>query len=934
MRERVALNGQWDFFPAVGEATWETVRRDGVIQRGKIEVPGAWQAQGYGSPGGVIPSSVIGPDLTPAAYLRHNLTARCLYVRQVDVPQTWSIGRLFLCVRRAYRYADVTVNGKRIGQYEGFSSPFEFDITEAIRFGEKNEIVLGVDNRPREGRDTVGCANYFTNTGGIGGDVLLDSRPIDRIENIFAIPRITEGQAWLRVALKTAGAAWPAGLEIAVAVAPWDAEGRPTSAAGQARVAVPAAGKQEQELELRVKLSPLRLWSPDDPFLYVATVRLMRDGKVVDELTSRFGMREIVADGHRLLLNGKPLYLSGYGDDATEPLTGMLPCDKQLYLKRLRMMRSFGFNFVRHHSHVPHDVYFEAADEVGMLVQPEASMAYVKFWPKAHGLLTREWPHIVKAYRNHPCIWAWCTGNELFLSQLPERGAGGKAVDLAKPVVSGPIRTLDVFTREDALQILETTYHQAKALDPTRLIHASDGGDPQKWTDVVSSGGGEQFGPKPHLFHEYGNYTCSLPDFALIPRLNGVIRPVTYERAQAFVAKHGLNDVYPRFDRSSLAMRADAQKYYLEAARLSGRQAGYSFWLGIDFPESPEGCWDEGFLNQLWEPKPGLTENLREQAGPTILITSAGLDNRSFISDQTKVVDVRVSHFGQQPLAGARLVWQVREGERALDSGEFSELSCGLGQVAHLGDVKLSAKGSDVPRFLTLRCELRQADAVVASNSWEFFAYPGIAAPAKPLPGVFSEAGPIPGAFDVKTDQPLPAEIRLLVTRQLKRDRHGALLRAGKTAILLLGAGGFAERRDGYFLNARGGAFGGIIEDHPVFASIPHQGRLHLGLYQLLAGGGVLDAESMPAALRDGAVVHGLGLTGWISTEKTLQRSVQFSEATADNGLHLILCSLDLLSNKPESRYVLAGTIKYLLAGKPSRLAARCAAAELETLLR
>ena len=72
----------------------------------------------------------------------------------------------------------------------------------------------------------------------------------------------------------------------------------------------------------------------------------------------------------------------------------------------------------------------------------------------------------------------------------------------------------------------------------------------------------------------------------------------------------------------------------------------------------------------------------------------------------------------------------------------------------------------------------------------------------------------------------------------------------------------------------------------------------------------------MPAAFRDGAVVRGLGLTGWISTEKNLQRTIQFTELTADNGLHLILCSLDLLSNKPESRYVLAGTMKYLLAGK------------------
>ena len=92
------------------------------------------------------------------------------------------------------------------------------------------------------------------------------------------------------------------------------------------------------------------------------------------------------------------------------------------------------------------------------------------------------------------------------------------------------------------------------------MVHASDGGTPQRWTDVVSAGGWEQFGPKPYLQHEYGNYTCSLPDFSLIPRLNGVIRPLTYERAEAYVKKHHLEAVYPCLYHSSLAMRADAQK--------------------------------------------------------------------------------------------------------------------------------------------------------------------------------------------------------------------------------------------------------------------------------------------------------------------------------------------------------------------------------------
>ena len=152
--------------------------------------------------------------------------------------------------------------------------------------------------------------------------------------------------------------------------------------------------------------------------------------------------------------------------------------------------------------------------------------------------------------------------------------------------------------------------------------------------------------------------------------------------------------------------------------------------------------------------------------------------------------------------------------------------------------------------------------------------------------------------------------------------------------MLLVGTGGFSEKRAGYFLNAAGGAFGGIIEDHPVFAPIPHQGRLHLGLYQLIAGGGLLEAETMPAAFRDGAVVWGLGLTAWISTEKNLQRFVHYCDVISDRDLHLVLCNLDLLSDKPESRYVLGRTLDYLHTGKPSRLTARCATVDLEKLLR
>jgi len=911
-RPQLDLTGAWGFYPDVGDSALEGV----TVKPGRIVVPGAWQAQGYGRPGGAIPASLLDARASPADHLRHNLTARCLYARVVEVPASWKGRRVFLVVRRVYACADVSVNGKRIGDWEGFCSPFEFDVTDAITLGARNQIVIGVDNRPHPGRDTYGTANWVGNWGGLGGAVYLEARSPDWLDDVFAMPRITEAQVQLRVTVRTARPDWPATLAIQAEVAPWHATGRSIAPTGRARRPVPPGGAGEMTFDLPVAMTSPRLWSPEDPFLYVATVRLVSGGQALDERQVRFGMRQITAQGRKLFLNGRPLYLCGYGDDATEPITGMLPADKGLYRKRLALMRSLGFNYVRHHSAVPHDEYLEAADEVGLLVQPEAGMAYTKFWPSGHPLFEKEWPHIIRAFRNHPCIWAWCTGNELFLRELPEREAGRG---------SG-------FTRQDALALMERAYRQAKALDPTRLVHASDGGTPQEFTDVFSSGPSDKLDPKPRLLHEYGAYTCSLPDLSLIPRLNGVIRPLTYERAERYVRQRGLGQVYPRLYQSSLRMRADAQKHYMEAAKASGDNNGYSFWLGVDFPDSPEGCWDEGVLNQLWEPKPCLTNNLPDFTGSTVLLTTAGLDARSFYSGETKRVGLRLWHYGARPIQKARLAWRLREGDKTLKSGETSGISCGPGETESLGEAVLDGLSAARPQYVTLQVELRQAGRLMTRNAWEFYAYPRVGR-SEALPGVYSEAGPVPGAVEMKADAPIPEDLRLLITRRLKRDRHAAFLGRGNAAVLLLGAGGFKETRAGYFLNQNGGAFGGIIEDHPVFASIPHEGRLHPGLYQLIAGGGMLDAESMPAALRDGSVVWGLRLTAWISPVKDLQRVTLFSDVVTDTRLHLVLCDLDLLADKPECRYVLAKTLDYLLAGQPSRLTRQCAAADVEKLL-
>jgi hypothetical protein len=135
--------------------------------------------------------------------------------------------------------------------------------------------------------------------------------------------------------------------------------------AGQLRLAVllvPAAIVCSPKREsFAAAIRDPHLWSPTKPNLYVATIQLFRGEVPVDEMAIRFGMRKIEAKDQRILLNGKPIFLRGFGDDAIEPLTGFPPASKEVYRKRFETAKKYGFFFVRYHSWCPPPECFEAA---------------------------------------------------------------------------------------------------------------------------------------------------------------------------------------------------------------------------------------------------------------------------------------------------------------------------------------------------------------------------------------------------------------------------------------------------------------------------------------------------------------------------------------------------------------------------------------------
>jgi beta-galactosidase/beta-glucuronidase len=92
------------------------------------------------------------------------------------------------------------------------------------------------------------------------------------------------------------------------------------------------------------------------------------------------------------------------------------PRVKDPYLSKLRFAHSHGFRFVRHHSHVLPDEYFDSSDEVGVLISPELPCVYKAYYDKAGpvglDLYARTWTNYIKRLRNHPSIFDWAMCNE------------------------------------------------------------------------------------------------------------------------------------------------------------------------------------------------------------------------------------------------------------------------------------------------------------------------------------------------------------------------------------------------------------------------------------------------------------------------------------------------------------------------------------------
>ena len=294
--------------------------------------------------------------------------------------------------------AKVLLNGRNICTHDGGYSTFRVHVSDLL--AKDNQLTVEVDNSIND-RVYPQKAD-FTFYGGIYRDISLMVVSKNHIAlghfgdtGVKITPALKDGRADIRVETLVEG-------EGAVSVELQDAAGS---------IVARAEGADAQ-----LHLDAPHLWDGvKDPYLYTCVVRLSSDGTVVDEVSTRVGLRTFSVDSRNgFFLNGRPYPLHGVSRHQDRKGVGNA-ITREMHDEDMALIRELGANTVRL-AHYQHDQYFyDLCDQYGMVVWAE--IPYIsEHLPNGRANTISQMKELICQNYNHPCIVCWGVSNEITIS--------------------------------------------------------------------------------------------------------------------------------------------------------------------------------------------------------------------------------------------------------------------------------------------------------------------------------------------------------------------------------------------------------------------------------------------------------------------------------------------------------------------------------------
>lgn len=449
-RNTLNLSGIWKFQKDslhLGEKeNWQ----NGLPAPRDIAVPGSWNEQFTDS-----------RDYLDLAWYEH----------MTFVPKAWQGERIFIRVGSANYASKLWVNGKAIGQHLGGHLPFAFEITDYIDWDGQNRISVQIENVLKPSRVPTGgqvSGGLFSSFPAANFD-FFPYAGLNRAVWLYSIPATSSIRD---VTIKTNFEGAEGQVELTVVKMGKAKNGQVTITGNGQQLQTNLEFKGDKAIAI-VKIPKVRLWSPDDPFLYDTTITLADDANTMDSYTLETGVRTVSVTENRILLNGKPVFLKGFGKHEDFPIFGRGTANPVM-VKDYSLLKWIGANSYRT-SHYPYDEeYMRMADRQGILIIDETPAVGLFFQGDKNERAMRQKmclqyiDELITRDKNHASVIMWSVANEPFPPKIT------LSADVTEPI------------DPESTKLFKEMFDAVKAKDPTRLTTlVGVMGGPIEWLELT-----------------------------------------------------------------------------------------------------------------------------------------------------------------------------------------------------------------------------------------------------------------------------------------------------------------------------------------------------------------------------------------------------------------------------------------------------------------
>ena len=405
------------------------------------------------------------------------------YRKSILIPETKKSEKVYLYFEGVYNRSEVYINGKLLGKRPNGYISFMYDATPYVEFGKENIIAVHADH-------TQSADSRWYTGSGIYRDVYLVYANQVHIAQwgVFVYPTKTNAkQATVNVDVEITNNT-KADSKLLITNELLNREGKIVA---KSNIKLTATAAKNNKVTTLLNVTKPVLWSLNQPYLYTLKTRVFENGKLIDETTTKTGIRTYTFDPDKgFALNGENMKVKGVCLHHDAGVLGSAAY-YEVWKRRLETLKSLGCNAIRtsHNPQAPH--LYALCDEIGLLVMNEAfdewefpKRKWLEGWnvgtPGFQGTFDffeawgeRDLADFVKRDRNHISIFAWSIGNEVDYPNDPYSHpvlAGGKETGFTQPIFGGYKKDAP-----DAMRLGAIAKKLAKAVrdnDPSRPVTA------------------------------------------------------------------------------------------------------------------------------------------------------------------------------------------------------------------------------------------------------------------------------------------------------------------------------------------------------------------------------------------------------------------------------------------------------------------------------